>query len=460
MPVFVRASAMPVPVSALSDWHFHPGALDRLLPPWEQVRILQRPGALADGAVARVGMRALGRDWTIVAVHRDVRPGEGFTDEQQEGPFARWVHRHSFLPHEGDRSTLEDRIEYELPGGALGRALGGGRVAHELERAFVWRHHRTRNDLTAHARFAGERLRVAVSGTNGMVGGALVPYLTAAGHDVRRIVRGKANPAHGDVAWDDRANTFDARALEGLDAVVHLAGAGITDERWTDARKRILRDSRVLSTRALARTLAGLHERPRVLVCASAIGWYGSRDPDDAVTEDTPAGRGFLPEVCQEWEAAADEARAAGIRVVHLRIGVVVGAKGGVLGKLLAPFKLGLGGTVGNGRQVMSWVALDDLLGMVRFAIGTPLEGPVNAVAPEPVDNRTFGRTLASVLGRPAMAPLPAFAVRLALGEMGQTLLLEGCRVRPDRLQGAGFQWTFPALEGVLRFETGRIGSS
>jgi uncharacterized protein len=455
MAVFVRSSSMPATAHELADWHFRAGAIDRLIPPWEDVEILERPGAMADGAVARFRMRKFGVGIEWVARHHQVEAGRGFTDTQERGPFRSWVHRHSFLP-EGDRSSmLEDRIQYELPGGIVGRTFGGGTVARDLERMFTWRHARTRHDLHHHARFAGERLHVAVSGANGLVGGSLVPFLTTAGHDVRRIVRGKANAAHGDVAWDTRAGTFDAAALEGLDAVVHLAGAGIADERWSAARKQEIRDSRVKPTQALARTLAGLKRKPRVLVCASAVGWYGNRPGPAEVDESSPRGDGFLPEICEEWERATDAARDAGIRVVNVRIGIVVSARGGALAKLLPPFRMGLGGSVGDGTQGMSWIDLDDLLGVLRLVMSADAHGPVNAVAPQPVSNRDFGRTLARVLGRPAVAPLPAMAVKAMFGEMGERLLLEGAYVRPARLQELGFGWALPRLEDAFRFETG-----
>ncbi len=457
MPVFVRSSSMPAPVQSLSDWHFRPGAIDRLMPAFEEAEVIEPPRAIVDGSIAKFRVRKFGMwiDW--VARHQDVEPGKGFGDTQVSGPFKSWHHRHSFLPEGPEASMLEDRVEYELPGGILGRMLGAGTVAADLERLFIWRHARTRHDLHHHRPFAGQHLRVAVSGTGGLVGGALVPFLTTAGHDVRRIVRGKADHARGEVAWDDARGSFDAAALEGLDAVVHLAGAGIADERWSDERKKLIVSSRVDGTAQLARTLASLRLKPKVLVCASAVGIYGDRPRGESVDEDSAPGAGFLPETCRAWEAAADAARQAGIRVVHLRIGVVVSSKGGVLAKLMAPFKMGLGGPVGTGEQGMSWIALDDLLGAIRFAIGAPLEGAVNAVAPTPVSNQIFGETLAHVIHRPAVAPLPAMAVKTMFGEMGERLLLEGAFVHPKRLQAAGFQFVLPDLEHAIRFETGRI---
>jgi uncharacterized protein (TIGR01777 family) len=457
MTVHVRSSVMPVPAGFLADWHFRPGAIDRLLPPWEVAEVLERPVAIVDGAIARFRVRKFGTWIEWVARHHDVRPGQSFEDTQERGPFASWHHRHSFLPDGEASSMLEDRVQYELPGGVLGRALGGRTVERDLERMFHWRHVRMHHDMHHHRPFLGERLHVAVSGANGLVGGALVPFLTTAGHDVRRIVRGKADHARGDVAWDARRGAFDAKALEGLDAVVHLAGAGIADERWTDARKREIVASRVDGTAALARTLAGLQRKPKVLVCASAIGWYGNRPAPATVDESSPRGDGFLAETCDAWERAADAARDAGIRVVHVRIGVVLSARGGALAKLLTPFRMGMGGPVGSGEQGMSWIDLDDLLGVLRWAMSGRLEGAVNAVAPSACSNRDFGRALGGVLGRPACTPLPAMAVKAMFGEMGERLLLEGAYVAPTRLRAAGFQWALPTLDAAFRFETGRF---
>ncbi len=456
MPIYLRSSTMPVPHTALSDWHFRAGALDRLNPPWMRIEVLQHPAVLADGAVARLRARVAGIPFLIESRIRDAVPGEGFTDEQERGPFLRWIHRHTFLPHDTSQSVLEDRVDYQLPAGPLVGGVLGGWAKRNLERAFAWRHQRTRHDLHHHAPFVGERLRVAVSGTSGAVGGSLIPFLTTGGHDVRRIVRRDAVHAHGDILWNQSSQNFDPRALEGLDAVVHLAGAGIADKPWSVERKRVIRDSRVEGTAALCKALAALKSPPRVVVCASATGFYGARDQDETLTEESMAGDGFLPDICKAVEAATQPAEQAGIRVVHLRIGIVLTLRGGMLARLRTPFSLGLGGPVGSGRQVLSWIHLDDLLGAIRFVLSSDVRGPVNAVGPHPVSNRDFGRALGRALSRPAIAPLPAFAVKALFGEMGETLILQGARVLPAALQRAGFVWQLPDLEQALRFELGR----
>jgi hypothetical protein len=297
-------------------------------------------------------------------------------------------------------------------------------------------------------------VHILVTGSTGLVGSALVRTLAAGGHRVTRLVRpgrSPATPVSDAHPWDPAAGTLDPGPLEGLDAAVHLAGENIAAGRWTPEQKRRIRESRVGSTALLAETLARLAAPPRVLVCASAVGYYGDRGAE-VLSEDSPPGTGFLADVCRDWEAAAAPAARHAIRVVHTRFGLVLSATGGALPRMLLPFRLGLGGRVGSGAQYWSWVALDDVVEAIRHAIATaPLAGPVNVVAPAPVTNREFTATLGRVLRRPTLLPLPAVAARLALGEMADALLLSSARVVPARLRAAGFVFRFPTLEGALR---------
>jgi uncharacterized protein (TIGR01777 family) len=297
--------------------------------------------------------------------------------------------------------------------------------------------------------------RVVISGATGLIGRALAGVLAAAGQEVIRLTRRPAPSRSDEIGWDPGTGRIDATGLEGADAIVHLAGESVAGGRWTAARKRAIRESRTAGTRLLATTLAGLARRPRVLVSASAVGYYGDRG-DELLTEDSAPGTGFLSEVAQAWEAAADPARRAGIRVVHPRIGMVLAAHGGALRAMLPLFRLGLGGVVGTGRQHVAWVALGDLVEVIRFLLAADgISGPVNAVAPDPVTNRELTLTLGRVLRRPTLAPLPAFLVPVLFGEMGPPLLLASARVRPARLQAAGFRFPHPTLEGALRAELG-----
>lgn len=288
--------------------------------------------------------------------------------------------------------------------------------------------------------------RVAITGARGLLGDALCDLLAASGVDLVELVR---SPRPGAVAWNPRGD-WDASPLEGVDAVVHLAGASVAG-RWTESHKRAIMESRREGTASLCRGLAGLSRKPSTLVCASAIGIYG--DGGDALlAEDSPPGAGFLAAVVRAWEAASAEAVQAGIRVVHLRLGVILSARGGALQTMLLPFRLGLGGPVGGGRQDMSWIALEDAARAFIFAIDKPtLSGPYNLVAPEPVTNAAFTAALGRALKRPAFVPIPAFAVKALLGDMGREMLLYSQRVSSRRLLEAGFRFEEPSVDEALR---------
>ena len=298
-------------------------------------------------------------------------------------------------------------------------------------------------------------MRIALTGSTGLVGTALVPFLREAGHDVIRLVR--RVPRSGDEhRWDPETGLPDASVFGRLDAVVHLAGEGVASARWTPAVKARIRDSRVGPTSALARSLAGAAARPCVFVSASAVGYYGDRGVED-LTEDSPPGNGFLSETCQAWEAAADPAREAGIRVVHPRFGIILDGRGGALGKMRLPFLLGLGGRLGSGTQFYSWVGMTDVLRALLIALTRDdVKGPINVTAPAPVTNTEFTRTLAHVLRRPAAIPMPAAVLEALVGEMARAELLSSKRVLPRALQQAGFTFSHPTLDEALRAALGR----
>ena len=293
-------------------------------------------------------------------------------------------------------------------------------------------------------------MNILVSGSNGLIGSALVGHLTVGGHSVTRLVRTEPKPGEAAVRWDPAAGTIDAARLEGLDAVVHLAGENVAG-RWTAAKKTKIRDSRVKGTCLLSEALTGLTQPPQVFVCASAVGYYGDRG-DEVLTEESVRGSGFLAEVCRDWEAATAPAAQQGLRVLTLRLGVVLSPDRGALARMLTPFRLGLGGRIGSGRQYMSWIAIADACGAIAHALTTDsLQGPVNAVAPHPVTNQEFTTTLGRVLRRPTAFPMPAFAVRLMFGEMADEALLASQRAEPRRLLDSGYAFRYPELEGALR---------
>ncbi len=310
-------------------------------------------------------------------------------------------------------------------------------------------------------------MRIVVSGSSGLVGSALLPALSRAGHQVGRLVRTGSSVGNAgtgpavatgskDVMWDPVGGTIEGEKLEGVDAIVNLAGASIAAGRWTAARKEEIRKSRVNSTHLLSGTLAGLQKPPRVMVSASAVGYYGDRG-DEVLREDSPRGHGFLPAVCVAWESATERAEKRGIRVVHLRLGMTLSANGGALARMLFPFQLGLGGRVGSGRQYMPWIAIADVVGTIQHALSrASLRGPVNTVSPTPLTNAEFTRVLGHVLRRPTVWPLPDFAARLAFGEMADALLLASACVVPDALKSSGYRFLYPELEQALRHLLGR----
>ncbi len=427
-------------VGEVFGWHERPGALHRLAPPWQPVRVVTEASSLRDGqAVLRLpgGVR-----W--VAQHQAYDPPHQFVDELVSLPL-RWRHTHSFEPMSASSTRMIDDVDTPVP-------------ATLLTQMFRYRHSQLASDLAAQRvlrELGNEPLTVAVTGSSGLIGSALCAFLSTGGQRVLRLVR-RAPRDTGERQW--RPERPDPGALEGVDAVVHLAGASIAG-RFTDRHKQLVRDSRLGPTSALATAMASMREPPRVLVTASAIGFYGADRGDEELTEASRGGSGFLAALVADWEDAAQPARDAGVRVVNLRVGIVQSARGATL-KLLRPlFASGLGGPIGQGRQWVSWIGIDDLVDIFgRALVDERVVGPVNAVAPQPVRNREYAATLARVLRRPSLVPVPAFGPRLLLGRQGASeLALSSQRVVPERLTAVGHSFRQPALEACLRHQLGHL---
>lgn len=294
-------------------------------------------------------------------------------------------------------------------------------------------------------------MKILVSGASGLVGSAVVGNLSSKGAEVLQLVRQRPHDEAREIAWNPAEGVADAGKLEGLDAVIHLAGEPIAEGRWTEEKKRRIRESRVLGTRVLSEALMKLERKPSAFLSASAVGYYGSRG-SEILTEESAPGDDFLARVCREWEEATTPALEAGIHVVTMRFGVILSSEGGALTKMLTPFKLGVGGRLGSGRQYMSWISLEDVVGVIDFLLGTEtLSGPVNTVAPQPVTNREFTEALGEALSRPTLLPVPEFAMRLAFGEMADVALLASQRVEPARLKAAGYVFKHAELRAALR---------
>ena len=448
---------MPVSARALFDWHEYPGAFERLTPGWQRTRVISRTGGITDGSRVEVEVPVLGGllHQRLLVEHRNYVPGSSFTDVQLKGPFARWEHTHTMEPAPDGTSVLVDTIDYELPFGMLGDIGGGWFVERMLGQLFDFRHARTRDDLMRHQPFANQpRRTVAVTGGTGMIGGALTALLRTGGHTVRWISR-RPDVSRGDIGWNPDMGTLDEASLAGVDSVIHLAGASV-GERWTPQHKRAILESRERGTRTLVAAMLRMPKPPEVLISGSAVGYYGDTG-SMLVDESAAKGSGFLADVCAAWEKETAPAAAAGIRVAIARTGVVLSAAGGALARMLPAFQCGLGGPMGSGKQWMSWISLDDEVGALHWLLMNPTaRGIFNLTAPAPVVNSEFVQTLGSVLNRPAMLPVPGFALTALFGEMAQATILEGQRALPVRLQSTGFDFLQPTLDAALRFELGR----
>lgn len=444
------SSVFDAPRDDVFAWHARPGAIHRLLPPWQPMSVVAEAASLADGR-AVLGLPG-GLRWNAQHNPADYAPPARFVDELSRGGLrslptqliGHWRHEHCFDAVGDGRTRVTDRVDAPVPGNLL-------------EPTFRYRHRQLSDDLAAH-QWAHEHGRrpgsVAVTGASGLVGSALTAFLSTGGHRVIRLVRREPRD-DTERCWDPESPADDL--LDGIDAVVHLAGASIAG-RFTDAHKKAVRDSRIEPTRRLAECAAHATDGPSVFVGASAIGWYGDDRADERLDESAQPGDGFLAAVVADWEAATAPATAAGLRVVNVRTGIVQTPRGGTLQLMRPLFAAGLGGPLGDGRQWLSWIDIDDLIDVYhRALVDTGFSGPVNAVAPQPVRNADYTRTLAGVLHRPAVLPVPSLGPALLLGRQGaRELAMASQRVVPGRLIEAGHRFRRPDLEQCLRHQLGK----
>lgn len=449
----VYSSVVDAPRDEIFAWYGRPGAFLRLSPPWQPIRVVAEARSLQDGRATL----ALPGGLRWVAAHRadSYDPPRRFVDEISSDGLAslpaalavRWRHTHDFEELADGKTRVVDRVESPIP----------GRV---LRPMFAYRHRQLADDLAAHQRAVEHGLApatVAVTGSSGLVGSALTAFLSTGGHRVIRLVR------HAVTKSDERQwnpHDPDPGLLAGVDAVIHLAGTSIAG-RFTEGHRRAIRSSRIGPTRLLAELAWRTPDGPRVLICASAVGYYGYDRGDQILTEDSERGEGFLADAVADWEDALTPAEQAGIRVVRIRTGIVQSPHGGTLRLLRPLFAAGLGGRVGDGQQWLPWIGIDDLVDIYHRGLwDTGLSGPVNAVAPEPVRNVEYTRTLGHVLNRPTLLPVPALGPRMLLGDQGsRELACASQRVVPTRLHGADHRFRHPNLEQALRHLLGRTAA-
>ena len=448
---FIHRAVVDAPLEEVFTWHGRPGALVRLTPPWHPVRVLAQSQSLRDGQ-AVLGLPGRVR-WVAQHLPDEYDPPRRFADVLVSQPLRtaiRWRHVHEFDALGLGATGVSDTVDTTVPA-ALMRPM------------FAYRQRQLAGDLAAHRwgrAYGAGSLRVAITGASGLVGTALAAFLSSGGHQVVRLVR-RAPAGPDDREW--RPDAPDEGVLAGVDAVIHLAGASIAG-RFSASHRDAIRDSRVGPTSALATVVARMAaagQGPRCLITASAIGIYGADRGDEVLNETSERGQGFLADVVADWEAASGPAVEAGVRVVHVRTGIVQSPRGGTLRLLRPLFAAGLGGPIGGGEQWMSWIGIDDLVDVYYRAVLDPqLSGPVNAVAPHPVRNREYASTLARVLHRPAILPVPGLGPRLLLGAQGAEELVEASqRVEPGRLQAGGHSFRYPGLEPALRHVLGRFPS-
>lgn len=455
--IFEAEGFSKFPAADVFRWHERPGAFERLNPPWNPAHVLERSGGIRDGARVKLAVTRIPFVPAMELEHFGYEEGKRFCDRQVHGPFPLWEHTHEFSPHTIEGSILKDTIRFAPPLPSLTRGFGAWRLTRELERVFRYRHTVTWQDLELHRRYGDIPRRVWITGASGLIGSALSALLSAGGHHVAQVVRaGRAASLSflPSVRWNVPGNSFEG-VDSAPDAVVHLAGASIFKVPWTKAHETRVRESRVEGTRSLVRAILALPTRPRVVVSGSATGYYGARG-DEELTEESPAGSGFLPEVCREWEAATRPLEDAGIRVVHLRTGVVLTPMGGALRTMLPAFRCGVGGRLGDGRQFGSYISLDDIIGLIYHALATDsVRGALNGVCPLPMSNAEFTRLLGELLARPTPIPVPAGILGTALGRFAQEGVLASVKAMPAKALATGYQFLHPEPRVIFRHVLG-----
>jgi len=466
MPQLLTQSVFDCTPAELWRFHARPGAFQRLAPPWIDVRLERQSEGIANGAEVLMSVPAGPGRVRWLARHEQFIDGEQFVDRAVYGPMKRWVHQHRVTPATtitgaASGALLSDEVEYSLPLSPLSQAIAGGFVRRDLQRMFDFRHARTAIDLAAHRPWAQRGpIRILLSGASGLIGQRLVAFLASAGHTVDRLVRraprqtGDATPRlpGKEIEWDPRAARIEPSHLEGYDAIVHLGGVGVADKRWTAHRKTEILRSRTVSTALLAATVASLRRPPSVFIVASGTAIYApSTTP---VSESAPQDDSFLAGVCRDWEDAANPT-APSTRVVSLRLGPVLCAQGGFLSAMARLVRWALLGRLGTGMQVVPWLAMDDALRLIEHVMMTPsLRGPVNAVSPGLATNREILSAIGTAIGRPALIPVPQWAVRLLAGEMSDEVLPSRA-VAPTRLLESGFQFALADIHDAVGFELG-----
>ncbi len=464
---FAKTSEFPCSLETLFDWHLNPRAFQRLVPPWEGVKLTSSYSALYKDAELEFKFKTFGIPLKWVAKITELEPNQRFVDQQISGPFAEWTHEHLFRATGEKTAELSDQIKYRLPGGFLGQRLGSHYAASRLEKLFKFRHEILKQDLLSLA--DKPKSKILITGSSGLIGSEIATYFLSSGHKVLRLVRSPSEQPD-EITWNpSEVDSLDLEKLEGVDGVINLAGEPIFSGRWSDGKKDRIQNSRVVGTKNLSQALAKLKSPPKVLISASGINFYGKSSSGDFVTDSSPAGEGFLADVCQEWEAATEAAKSAGIRVVNLRLGIVLSPRGGALSLMLPAFRARLGIPLGSGEQALSWISLHDLTYLINHLVfSESISGPVNAVAPfqpevsgdeTPKDgyysNKMLVEALGDKLGTQLLSSnifsISSSILTLTLGELAEETLLSDIKVSPSiKLKENGFSFYHDSLKKAL----------
>lgn len=438
MKIVTQTCLLPVSVSEAFAWHTYPGAFERQIPPWTKIKILEKNGTIHDGDTIKIQYSFSFFSFLMKMKHQNYLEDKYFESVQQEGPFKSFIHRRSFDAVDQYTSKITDTISFESSYKFWTKFLGHAFLADEIENFFSYGQRTVLNDLKLHSKYSKRKLKIMVTGSSGFVGRELVAFLTSGGHTVLPI----------------KHDTYvqQLKNAEGFDAIIHLAGENIASQKWTDERKKILLESRVEFTKQLLAELKKLKLPPKIFISASGIGIFDKCKTEDGICDETsPIGEGFLSQLAAQWEASANEAQALNMRVVNLRFGAILSSSGGMLKKILAPFKFFIGGTFGKGQQRMPWVSMTDVLGVILFSLTNEnVTGPINVVAPQIVSNQEFTRQLAEILSRPSGFRIPEILIEAFFGEMGRELFLSDVAAKPEKLTKLGYTFLHPNLNDAL----------
>ena len=451
---FQKELELPISREELWNWHVRNGAFQRLSPPWQKLSLERFDGVVEDGlGIIALSVGPVKLRWH--ARHLDVDPPRQFVDFQEKGPFKYWKHTHSMIDRASNTSTLRDAVDFELPLPFISEAFGKNLALKQIDNLFSYRHRIMERDLAIHSRAEKKNLNVLISGASGLLGTQLTAFLESGGHEVYRLVRRSSEGAK-EIVWSPSKGELDLPPDLAFDAVVHLSGANVGKIPWSKKYKEVILDSRTDTTELLVSKLMQHPNPPSVFISAAGIGYYGDQGEREVEISD-PVGNGFLAEVCEAWEASSLALEHSGIRRVVLRLGPVVTSAGGMLQKLILPAKLGLGATIGKGKEWMSWVALDDVLYSIFHIIqNDSLNGAVNLCSPQPVRMLALTDTLSSVLSRPRFLRMPAGLVKKIGGEAVEAMILTSTKAKPKKLEASGFTFSYPDIREAISHTLGK----